>query len=78
MIRVCSWCEDILGTEPPLDRPGTTYAVCPDCRTRRRHPKSTVGSAPDGYRAQRWPSHERNDRGLAVLIATETGKENKS
>jgi len=47
MIRVCSWCEAALGSGPPLDRPGLTYAVCPECRTRRRKPKSTVGADTD-------------------------------
>lgn len=58
MIRVCSWCETVLGIGPPLDRPGVTYGVCPECWTRRRKPKSTVGPGPDAT---------SDDQALSVL-----------
>ncbi len=54
MTRVCSWCEAVLGIEPPLDRPGMMYAVCPECWMRRRKPKSTVGADTEVSVERRW------------------------
>ena len=37
MTLVCAWCDSFLGESAPLDRPGVTHGMCPECRDERLH-----------------------------------------
>ena len=32
MIRLCSWCQKIMGEKEPLDDRQVTHGICPECQ----------------------------------------------
>ena len=32
MIRLCSWCQTIMGQKEPLDDKQVTHGICPECQ----------------------------------------------